>query len=170
MITWIIGLAGAGKTVIGKALFDELKPRYSNLIFLDGDMIRDSFGEDLGHTISDRKKNADRISRLCRVLDRQNIHVICSVLSLFHESQAWNRNNYKQYYEIYIDVSMEILIKRDQKKLYSKAQKGEIKNVVGIDIPFSPPVNPHMIIKNDTDRFDFTDIVKNIIFSMPNFI
>jgi len=56
MVIWVIGLAAAGKTVIGKELYSELKKKYSNLVFLDGDIIREIMGNDLEHTLEDRKK------------------------------------------------------------------------------------------------------------------
>ena len=43
--------------------------------------------------------------------------------------------------------TMQELIKRDQKGLYSKALRGLEKNVVGIDIAFDEP-NPHLVIHN----------------------
>lgn len=169
MVTWIIGLAGAGKTTIGRALYSELKPKHPNLVFLDGDTVRKVMGEDLGHTLEDRKKNADRVCRLCSMLESQNIHVICAILSIFPESQEWNRQNYRQYYEVYIDVDKETLIKRDQKGLYSKALKGEIKNVVGFDIEFKAPLKADMIVKNDMQKLEFKELARQIIESMPSF-
>ena len=169
MVIWIIGLAGAGKTVIGKELYINLKRRYKNLVLIDGDVIRKVMGEDLGHTVGERKKNADRISRLCNMLDQQDIHVICCVLSLFRETQDWNRRNYKQYYEIYINVSLDTLIKRNQKNLYVRALNGEIKDVVGVDIPFIAPKMPDYVIDNNKDRLDFDDIIKDVLNSLPKF-
>ena len=43
---------------------------------------------------------------------------------------------------------MEILKKRDYKKLYKNALSGKIKNVVGVDIKFIKPKNPDLIIDN----------------------
>ena len=43
---------------------------------------------------------------------------------------------------------MEELIKRDQKGIYSGAIKGEIKNVVGVDIHFDKPEQCDVIITN----------------------
>ena len=83
MVIWIIGMAGAGKTVIGEALYRKMKTQHSNLVFIDGDVIRQVWGDKVGHTIPERKKNADRICRLCQMLDSQSIHVICSILSIF---------------------------------------------------------------------------------------
>ena len=62
---------------------------------------------------------------------------------------------------------MDTLIQRDQKRLYSGAIAGNIKNVVGIDIPFVPPAKPDLVIQNDTYRKDFEDVVNNIIEAMP---
>ncbi len=44
---------------------------------------------------------------------------------------------------------MEELQRRDQKELYSGALKGEIQDVVGVDIPFVKP-NADIILPNDT--------------------
>lgn len=46
---------------------------------------------------------------------------------------------------------MEELQRRDQKGLYSGALKGEIQNVVGVDIPFFKP-NADIILPNDTPK------------------
>ena len=169
MVIWIIGMAGAGKTVVGEALYNKLKKQYSNLVFIDGDVIRKVWGDKVGHTIPERKKNADRICRLCQMLDQQGIHVICSILSIFPESREWNRQNYKNYYEIFIEVNMDTLIKRDQKGLYSGALTGNIKNVVGIDIQFDPPAKPDLVINNDIHRKDFRDVADTISGLLPTF-
>jgi len=150
MVMWLIGMSGSGKTVLGKYIYNKLKPKYNNLLFLDGDIFREIMGDDLGYTIEDRRKNAGRITRLCKYLDSHGVHVIFSVLSLFHESQQWNRNNIKDYYEVYIKCELDTLIKRDAKDIYKKALNGEIKNVVGIDVDFPPPKAPNMIITNDS--------------------
>ena len=150
MVLWLIGMSGSGKTVLGRYIYKKLKPEYSNLLFLDGDVLREIMGNDLGHTLGDRKKNADRITKLCKYLSSHGINVIFAVLSLFHESQKWNRDNIRNYYEVYIESDFDILVERDAKGLYKKAMAGEIKNVVGVDIPFKPPLKPDLTIKNDS--------------------
>ena len=148
MVVWLIGLSGAGKTTIGKCLYQKMKAIRSNTVLLDGDKIREVMGNDLGHSLRERKLNADRICRFCKFLEQQDIDVICSILSLFPESRSWNRINYKQYFEVFLDVPIEILSERDPKGIYSKAAKGEISNVAGLDIPFDKPANPDLIIQN----------------------
>ena len=39
-LLWITGLSGSGKTTISKIIYSELKKNYSNIILLDGDILR----------------------------------------------------------------------------------------------------------------------------------
>jgi cytidine diphosphoramidate kinase len=162
MIVWVIGLAGAGKTTIGQALYNQLKAQNPKTVFLDGDHIRQIFGNDLSHTIEDRRKNGERICQLCNFFDNEGIDAVCAVLSLFPDQQAWNRKNFSSYFEIFVDTSWKTLLRRDQKGLYSDAQSGQIQNVVGVDIPFEPPPNPDMIIEGDSDQ-ESLDVTINTI-------
>ena len=86
MVMGIIGLSGAGKTTLATAIAKKVRQSKKNVVLLDGDVIRDTFGNDLGYTFEDRKQNAERISQLCKFLDDQGINVVCAILSLFPES------------------------------------------------------------------------------------
>jgi len=153
MVTWVIGLSRAGKTTLSKLLYDKLKPQVNNLVLLDGDIVRELFGNDVDHSIEGRRKNAERLSHLSRFLSDQNIHVIAAVLSIFPEWQAWNRENIVDYQEVYIKASIDVLEKRDENNLYSQAKAGKIINVVGIDIPFPEPIKPDLVIEETVERF-----------------
>lgn len=163
MIIWITGLAGAGKTTIGKEIYKKLKVEYPNTVFLDGDIIRDIMGNDLGHTNEDREKNGWRICKLCKHLDAQNIHVVACILSNFQGQRDWNRGNFSEYKEVYIDVPMDVLVERNQKGLYSDALAGKVKNVVGVDIPFNKPLNPDVVIDNSENINDFELLAQNTL-------
>lgn len=171
MVIWLIGLSGSGKTTIGNALYQKIKSQIPHVVFIDGDVVRSMIGQDLGHSIEDRRKNADRICHMCQWLDDQGIHVVCAILSIFHESQEWNRQNYKHYFEVFIDTPLGIVIQRDHKGLYQKALKGNMSNIVGVDIEFLAPLKPDLVIHNDQglDRIEhfsddiFNRIKKNIV-------
>ena len=163
MVIWVIGLAGAGKTTIGRKLYQNIKILDSATVFLDGDHVRDIMGQDLGHSLEDRKKNGLRVCQLCRYLDRQGVNVVCAILSLFEEQQCWNRENYSDYFEVFVDVPMDVLAARDQKGLYSGAKAGRIRDVAGFDIPFKPPANSDMIVRNDQDLTHVDAIVAAVL-------
>ena len=169
MVIWIIGLSASGKTTLGKLMHDYLEAASGDKwILLDGDVFRNIFG-DVGHSVDERRDNGKRISRFCQFLDFNNINVIACVLSIFHEHQNYNREKIKNYREIFIDVSLENLIKRDNKNLYQKALDGDLKNVVGVDIDFSPPLNYDYKIDNKIDNLDFIYEINKIIkeFKIP---
>ena len=84
---------------------------------------------------------------------------------MFDECRNWNRENISTYKEIYLKVSIDELIKRDQKELYTKAIRKEIKNVIGIDIDFEEPKQPDLLIDNNGE-ISPKDIVNYIILNL----
>lgn len=162
MVIWLTGLSGAGKSTIGKEL-QLLLQKNNNVVLVDGDDVRLIVGDNIGYDIESRKINAWRICRLCYYLESQGLDVVCCTISMFEEIRAWNRENYKDYFEVFIDVPMPELISRDQKKIYSKALNGEINNVVGIDIPHVLPEKPEMVISNVAPYKRPTDIAREIV-------
>lgn len=168
MVIWIIGLSGAGKSALGNALVEQIRSLNNKVVFLDGDLIRELFKNDVDHSTEGRRINAERISKLSNFLSNQEVHVVAAVLSIFPEWQVWNRENIKDYYEIYLKASIESLIARDSKGLYRRALKGEINNVVGIDIPFPEPKNPDLLIENESFDKNLYELV-NIVMNQPIF-
>ncbi|MEZ4752935.1 MAG: adenylyl-sulfate kinase [Bdellovibrionota bacterium] len=162
MVVWLIGLSGAGKTTVGKELRNQIVDLGHNCVLLDGDIIREIFANDLGHSIADRKRNADRICQLCKHLSSQGINVVCAILSIFHESQAWNRKNMNDYYEVFIDAPLELVKKRDVKGIYKKVERGEISSVAGVDLEFPVPKSPNLILQNDFTE-DVSSMAKSIL-------
>lgn len=143
MVYWITGMSGCGKTTLGRALCKRLKSEGRNVVFLDGDDMRNIFCDGLGYTYEDRKICAFRYSRLCAYLGNQDIDVVCSTVSMFNSVRLWNRGNISDYSEIYLKCSDEIMEKRDYKNVYKK------ENVVGRDIAAEVPVNPDLIFFSD---------------------
>ena len=144
-VYWLTGLSGAGKTTIGRLWYEKLKSEGENAVFLDGDELRQGFGDDLGYTEADRRKSAMRNARLCALLGRQGLTVVCCTISMFDSVRAWNRENIPGYFEVYIKASGETLRRRDQKGLYSSARQ----DVAGLHVKVEEPKRPNLILEND---------------------
>lgn len=167
MVIWLCGLSASGKTTIGCLMYDRVKPKVPNLILLDGEDLRIAFGNDLGHDQEGRRRNSVRIANLCQLLDRQGIHVICCAMTIAPEAQVANRKHIKEYYEVLLDVSIEVLEARDPKGIYRRVRVGQLTNVCGVDIPYVAPVHPHLVINNNPPREDLTPLVDQILAFAP---
>ncbi len=148
-VYWITGLSGAGKTTIGKLLYQKMKEKAANTVFLDGDVLRKVFGDDLGYTKDDRKRCAMRYARLCGLLADQGINVICCTISMFDSVREWNRCNIRDYREIYVKVPMHVLQERNQKGLYSEAVSRNDVSLVGVTYEMEEPKSPDLVLNNE---------------------
>jgi len=163
MVIWIIGLSASGKSTLAEKVVFRLRESGRKVAFLDGDDIRQLFGNDVDYSVAGRYRNAQRLSQLTAFLSGQGIDVVAAVLSIFPEWQQWNRANIPGYFEVYVKVSMETLRRREVKGIYSLAYAGEMENVVGVDIDFPEPTNAHLVIDNEADRQRFDDLVDKIL-------
>ena len=163
MVVWLIGLSGSGKTTLANEIVASKNNESKNTLLLDGDVIREIFGNDLDYSMEGRLLNARRICQLGKFLDEQGMNVICAILSIFPETREWNRDNVKDYYEVFIDVPIETLIERDSKGIYAKFNRGEISEVVGMDINFPIPDKADLVIKNIKSKSDLLSYAKYIV-------
>lgn len=161
-VFWLTGLSGAGKTTIGSLLTKELREEGYPVIFLDGDQLREVYQNQFSHDREQRLLAAHSYARLCKMLVEQHVHVVCATISLFHQVQAWNRVHINHYIEIFINVPLPVLIERDSKKIYSAGLKGEMNNIVGLDIQAELPHLPDITIQH-SDQLCKEAVVKQIM-------
>lgn len=145
-VYWITGLSGAGKSTVCRALVDRLRSQGRNVLMLDGDELRALFKATGAHRREERLALALRYAGLCNMLASQGADVAIATISLFHEVHAWNRANLPGYLEIYLDVPLAELARRDSKGLYGRAARGEVRDVAGLDCPVDAPLAPHVPI------------------------
>lgn len=86
---------------------------------------------------------------MANLLVRQGFDMVVATISMYHEFHEFNRQSITNYVKIFLDVSIDILITRDQKKLYSRHRKGESTGVMGIDFSAEYPLRPNVVLKND---------------------
>jgi adenylylsulfate kinase-like enzyme len=166
VVIWITGISASGKSTLGKYFFKKFKKRKKNTVFFDGDEFRKIFNDDIKYTLRDRDVNAIRLTSLVKYVSDQKTNLIVSANITSQKFRDWCRKNVKNYFEIFIDTPIEVLRKRDYKKLYKNAFSGKIKNVVGVDIKFIKPKKPNLIIDNSKTKHDlylnYNKILKEI--------
>ena len=114
---------------------------------LDGDHLREVLGAIHAHTREARLDLASRYARLCALISAQGVDVTIATISLFHEVHDWNRTHLTGYVEIYLDVPLAELKRRDPKRIYERANLGELSNVAGVDFEVDEPQSPDVHIK-----------------------
>ena len=165
MVIWFLGKSASGKTFLGEKLCNALRINYPNIIFLDGDLLRNAISKDLGHSKEDRYISEERRSKLSKILSDQGIHVIMSGISNEPEIRKWNKKNIKDYLEIYLKTDKNTLYRRDPKGIYKNYLKGGMNNVVGEDIKFNLPIAPWMKISNENNK-SAEEIVDSIVLKL----
>ena len=144
-VYFFTGLAGAGKTTLGRLFYERLAEKKENVVFKDGDGLRKAPPGKTDYSTEARIRRAkNRFAEYKELADQGTDVVFCSI-AMYDEVRDWNRANIENYKEIYIKVPMEELYRRDQKGLYSSGEK----NVVGVDLPWDEPKSPDIVIEND---------------------
>jgi cytidine diphosphoramidate kinase len=159
-VIWITGLSASGKTTLAKSITKSLKDKGMSVVMLDGDVLRECLDVQKQNSREERKKLAFTYSRLAQMLSLQGVTVVVGTIALFKEIHLWNRENISGYYEIFLNVPIEELRKRDPKGIYKRYFNGEIKDVAGLDISVDYPDNPHL--KIDFTRDKTPDVVSKI--------
>ncbi|MEU8953141.1 adenylyl-sulfate kinase [Streptomyces sp. NPDC048518] len=147
-VIWVTGLAESGKTTVSEALVAQIRRIGVKPVHLDGNIMREAIGETRSFDRASRRKMAYTYARLGRMLAAQGQLVICSTISLFHDVHEWNRKNIDRYFEVFLDVPLRELKRRDSKGVYRESNDAEI---VGIGVTPEFPVNPDLEIANHSD-------------------
>jgi cytidine diphosphoramidate kinase len=140
---WITGLSAAGKSTLAAALAALLREDGNNVILLDGDELREVFGASTvsadNHDRQARLALAMQYAHLCRILSAQGFVVVIATISLFREVHRWNREHLPGYFEVYLDVPLAELRRRDPKGIYRRFDAGDLTNVAGLDLQVDTP-------------------------------
>lgn len=151
-VYWITGLSASGKSTLCSMLVSHLREKGVTIVKLDGDELREVMDAAGAHDRMSRLGLARRYGKLCRMLASQGISVAISTISLFHEVHQWNRQNIPGYREIYLDVPLNELKRRDPKGIYERAEQGVLKNVAGVDLQIEKPLHPDVILTCPTGK------------------
>lgn len=143
---WLTGLSGAGKTTISHLLEEQLKKLKLKVEVLDGDAIRKLLSDNLGFSREDRQKHIARVAYICKLLTRNDVTVIASLISPYRETRDCCRKEIGSFVEVYVKCPLEECIRRDVKGLYHKAINGHIQGFTGISDPYEEPENPEVVV------------------------
>jgi len=163
-VAWITGLPGSGKSTIARGLEKELKAKGLKVEAFDGDEVRKNLSKGLGFSKEDRDTHNKRVIYVCKLLTRNGVNAIVSLISPYRSTRAYAREQLPKFVEVYLKCSIEECIRRDPKGLYKKALAGEITNMTGIQDPYEEPLNPEVTLntENDASKQNIRKVVQKL--------
>ena len=158
-IVWLTGLSGAGKTTLAYAVRRQLQLAGRGPVeILDGDQMRIYLSKDLGFSRADRDSHIRRIGFVARLLARHGVTVLVAAISPYadvrDEMRQLAEGSSIRFIEVFVDVPLPVLIKRDVKGLYRKALSGEIAHFTGVSDPYEPPLRPDIIVQSQWESVE----------------
>jgi adenylylsulfate kinase len=160
---WFTGLSGSGKTTIANELAKRLRETGEKLVVLDGDIVRKTLSSDLGYSKEERDQHITRVAHACELISKNNVLNIGCVISPTKKIREYAREiiGKDKFVEVYVKCSIEVCEKRDVKGHYAKVRSGEIKEFVGISVPYEEPENPSIIL--NTEKENVNESVSKLI-------
>jgi len=149
---WMTGCSGAGKTTIATALEDRLVKEYGKHVYrLDGDNLRTGINRDLSFSEADRAESVRRTGEIATLFADSGVVTLVGLISPYRGDRDEVRKRHEQqgipFYEVFLDVPVDELKKRDPKGQYARVESGELKHFTCIDDPYEEPLNPEITLK-----------------------
>ena len=149
---WMTGCSGAGKTTIATALEDRLVKEYGKHVYrLDGDNLRTGLNRDLSFSEADRAESVRRTGEIATLFADSGVITLVGLISPYRADRDAVRKRHEQqgipFYEIFLDVPVDELKKRDPKGQYARVESGELKHFTCIDDPYEEPLKPEITLK-----------------------
>jgi adenylyl-sulfate kinase len=164
---WFTGLPSSGKTTLANKIEEKLFKINKHSYILDGDNLRHGVCSDLNFSEQDRIENIRRAAEISKLMFDAGLIVIASFVSPYLAGRDFARSLFEKndFFEIYLNTSIDVCEKRDVKGLYKKARNGLIKDMTGINSAFEAPLKAEIEI--DTDKMtidDSANLILNKIF------
>ncbi len=153
-VVWLTGLPASGKTTLARVLERRLREVGWRVEVLDGDEVRRWLSPEAGFSREDRERHLRRVAHVSKLLARNGVAVVASFVSPYRSVRREVREIVEaeglKFVEVYVKCSLETAMKRDQKGLYKRAVRGELKNMTGVQDAYEEPDSPEAVVDSET--------------------
>jgi len=158
---WLTGIPSSGKSTIAKALKKKLKKIGIKVEILESDEVRKIITPNPKYDELERELFYRSLVAIGKYLTDNGVSVIFDATAHKRRYREYARSLIKNFIEVYVYCPVEECIKRDVKGLYSKALKGIIKTLPGLQVEYEEPINPDLTVY--TNRESVEESVDKII-------
>jgi adenylyl-sulfate kinase len=148
---WLTGLSGSGKSTLAQLLGAELEHRQVRSLIIDGDALRQGASKGLGFTREDRDTNVRNAVRSAQQALGQGSCAIVALMSPYRAARDTSRRSLGRFCEVYCECPLSVLLTRDAKGLYLRAQRGELRDFIGLDGGYEAPATPEVHLRTDLE-------------------
>ena len=163
-IVWFTGLSGVGKTTLAKILSKRLAKLNLKVQNIDGDNFRKKNKNNNKFSKKNIIENNLSIIKHIKKIQKNYDFILVSVISPLLKTRNLARIQFgKNYYEVYVKCKIKTLEQRDTKKLYEKAKKKLIKNLIGYNSKIRYEISKYKKITINTDVLNKSNSIKSIL-------
>jgi adenylyl-sulfate kinase len=156
-VVFMTGLSGAGKSTIAEALAAPLRADGRDVSILDGDELRKHLSADLGFDRASRDRQVRRAAELAAADAAEGKVVIAALMAPFDAARRDARavvETVAPFLLVHVAAPLELAEARDPKGLYRRARAGELRDFIGLDVPFEPPTDADLVIDTSVTTVD----------------
>jgi|Deesub1362A_J573_1020465.scaffolds.fasta_scaffold00008_151 adenylylsulfate kinase len=165
---WLTGIPSSGKTTLARGLSEKLREMGVKVVILESDELRKLLTPNPQYTEEERDYFYRAMAVIGRYLVDNGISVIFDATAHKRKYRENARKLIKNFIEVYVYAPLEVCLKRDVKGLYSKALKGEIKTLPGLQEPYEEPPEPDVKLETHIETIE-ASLVKiiSVIKTLP---
>jgi adenylyl-sulfate kinase len=162
---WLTGLPGSGKSTTANGLHEHLALLGVISLVLDGDALRRGINADLGFTKDDRCESVRRAGEIALVAASQGIVAIASLVSPYASARDGVRRRHEEqgitFLETWLSAPLEVCEARGPRQLYSRARRGELQTMTGVNDPYEPATTAEIVLP--THEIDADEAVRRLV-------
>lgn len=149
MVILINGWSCSGKSTLAKHVKALLEEEHGwKVVILDGDECRKKISFDSDYSRHGRYLNSKRIFGAASLLEQQGLAVVVASINIFPELLVSYRQNFENYLEVFLQVSVHELKGRDVGGVYRKFDEGRLISVAGLDLEAPQSMTADVVIEN----------------------
>ena len=151
-LLWFTGIPASGKSTVAGEVERRLRALGLPVEGLDSEFVRRELSPDLGYTLEARAEHTKRLAFLGSLLARNGIFAVVAAVSNLRAFREEARGRVDRFVEVYVKCPLEVCQARDPKGLYARAERGEIRDIAGLHLPYEEPLQPEIVLETDRMR------------------
>jgi len=146
---WLTGLPASGKSVIARALLQQLQARGVDCAVLESDVLRGLITPRPKYDAAERDLFYAALAHLGEFLVQRGVAVLFDATANRRAYRDAARERIARFAEIFVSCPLEVCEARDPKGLYRRAREGSASTLPGAQASYEAPLQPDLVLHSD---------------------